>query len=356
MSEGRQTYLNLALALGIVGIGGCIAIYSARAYDPQPLYYALRQLCWLAGSVAVFLAVTRIDFSFFRKHALILAGAAAVLLTAVMLFGTQVNHMRGWFRITETIYFQPSEFAKPFFLLLLSAAAAKTQWSEFKRFAAAAGTGILFCGLVALEPDMGSAAVFAAGLILVLAAGGFRWRYPLAVFLAGNLGAAAFIFRHTYALARIRGFLNPGTYLETTGWHVRQFQYTLAHGGIFGSESGTAVWSNTYLPLSHSDSAFASIVEATGLVGGLVVIAGFAVLLFLMRRMALKASDPCARIYIFSAGALCAFQALLHISVNVALVPATGLTLPVFSYGGSSLMATMLMLGIACSAAAGNDP
>ena len=111
------------------------------------------------------------------------------------------------------------------------------------------------------------------------------------------------------------------------------------------------MWSNAYLPLSHSDSAFASIVEASGLLGGMIVIAGFLVLVLLFRNAALKKAPGMARMVLFSIGAMCAAQAFLHIGVNTALLPPTGLTLPIFSYGGSSLTGLALLLGLALAAA-----
>ena len=163
--------------------------------------------------------------------------------------------------------------------------------------------------------------------------------------------SAGFVLTHHYALNRLVGYLETDANAAGSGWHIKQFQYAMAHGGTLGSDWGEAMWSNAYLPLSHSDSAFASIVEASGLLGGMIVISGFLMLVLLFRNAALKKSAGMVRMVLFSIGAMCAAQAFLHIGVNTALLPPTGLTLPILSYGGSSLIATFGAFGVAFSAA-----
>lgn len=351
MNRHEQSYLSAALGLTILGLGGCLSIYSARSLGENPLYYSLRQLLWLILGIAVFLILSRIPFEFYKICAKWFGGLAFAGLVLVLLCGTEINQMHGWFSFGN-ILIQPSEFAKAPFLLLISVFAAQTEWPERKRFLAIAGVGILFCGIILPEPDFGSATVFFLGLATVLCVAGFTRSFLL---LLGGLAvptAVLFILKHEYAMKRIVGYWNPDEHLYGAGWHIKQFQYSMAHGGLFGSEWGGALWSNAYLPLSHSDSAFASIVESGGVAGGLLMIGGYLFMGWIFRRMALKTDDPAARIFIFATGTLFTAQALLHIGVNTALLPPTGLTLPIFSYGGSSLFATMIAFGMACSAAA----
>lgn len=350
MKRREQSYLNAALGLTILGLGGCLSIYNAQALGENPLHYSLRQLLWLTIGIAVFLLLSRIPFRLCKAWAVRLGGVAAAGLLLVLLFGTKINGMHGWFSFGRVLI-QPSEFAKAPFLLLLSVFAARTEWTERKRFLAIAGTGTLFCGLILPEPDFGTATVFFLGLATVLCISGF-FRHFLLLFCGIAIPTAVlFILNHDYAMKRIVGYWNPDGHLYGAGWHIKQFQYSMAHGGLFGSEWGGALWSNAYLPLSHSDSVFASIVESGGITGGLLIISGYLFMGWIFRRMSLQAADPAARIFIFSTGAMFTAQALLHIGVNTALLPPTGLTLPIFSYGGSSLFATMTAFGMACSAA-----
>ena len=175
----------------------------------------------------------------------------------------------------------------------------------------------------------------------------------LLIFCTGAAAAAAlFVWSHPYAWRRITGLFQPELDPLGSGWHVRQFELAIARGQFFGEKLGHAVWSNAYLPLSYNDSAFATMAETLGFFGTLPVYLGFALLIaslvVLANRFDLEFD---ARLYILSAAALIGIQSLVHISVNLCLLPPTGLTLPLISYGGSSLIGCCLMLGIALSAA-----
>ena len=350
MKFRNQSFLNAAVALSILGLGGCLAIYSARSFGEDPFYFVFRQLLWLGSGVIFFLLLAGIPFRYYEKYAWQLAGLSFFTLLLVLVIGTEINGMRGWFSIGGIFLIQPSELAKAPYLLLLSVLASNGERSPCRRFLLMSGTGAAFCGIILLQPDFGTAAVYFAGLAVVLFIAGFRKSFLLLLAMAALPCTVLFLVKHEYAMARLAGYWNPDAHLYGAGWHIKQFQYTLAHGGLFGSEWGGALWSNAYLPLSHSDSAFAAIVESGGVAGGLLILGGFLAMVWLFRGMALAAESRTARFLIFSAGAVCAVQALLHIGVNTALLPPTGLTLPIFSYGGSSLFGTMAAFGMACSA------
>lgn len=352
MKLRSQSFLNAAIALSVLGLGGCLAIYSARSFGENPYYFVFRQLLWLGSGVLFFLLLAKIPFRYYEKYAWHLAGLSFFSLILLPVFGTTINGMRGWFSIGEAFLIQPSELAKAPYLLLLSVIAANAEASPRRRFLLMAGTGAAFCGIILLQPDFGTASVYFAGLAMVVFISGFQFCFLTLLAAAALPCTLLFLLNHEYAMARIAGYLNPDAHLLGAGWHIKQFQYTLAHGGLFGSEWGGALWSNAYLPLSHSDSAFAAIVESGGGAGGLLILGGFLAMVWLFREMALSRKSETARILIFSAGAVCAVQALLHIGVNTALLPPTGLTLPIFSYGGSSLFGTMALFGMACSASA----
>jgi cell division protein FtsW len=187
-------------------------------------------------------------------------------------------------------------------------------------------------------------------LAVYMIAGG-SYLLMLIGFLAVIPGVVLIIIEKPYVLTRITGFLNPMDDPMGAGWHILQFQYTLARGGLFGASWGNCLWANSYLPLSYSDSAFAALTEAIGLVGVLPVIFGFTLFAYLGYRMASRTEENIRRIFICSMTSMVTFQAFVHISVNVGLMPPTGITLPMFSYGGSSLLATMIAAGIILSAA-----
>ena len=355
--EKKRDFLPLLVFLFLLcgGLLGCLSIYNARITEQAPLYFALRQLCWVGAGTVLFIFSSLVPFRFYKKNVYLLAGISALLLLAVLFFGHRINGMRGWLALPGNLYFQPSELAKVFFLLTLCFFASKEKKISIKRFFLMLGFTFFFVLLLMKEPDFGSATVFFGAFLIVTASGEGSLKSFLLASAALFVSGLGFIFRYDYAFMRILAFFNPDG-AGVRSWHMRQFQYTLAHGDVFGSKYGTALWSRSYLPLPHSDSLFASIVELTGFAGGLLVILIFTGLGIAFTLIAWNTKGKCGRLYVFCAGMLCFFQALVHISVNSVLLPATGITLPMLSYGGSSLLAVMLSFGIALSAASEKDP
>jgi cell division protein FtsW (lipid II flippase) len=208
---------------------------------------------------------------------------------------------------------------------------------------------------ILLQPDMGTALIYMVAFGIVYWCSGGKIRYLFYSLPVACPFLFFFIYRHPYILSRFYGFWDPEGDFSGKGWHIMQFRYTLSRGGLAGAESGRALWANSYLPLAHSDSAFASLVESVGLIGSLPVVAGIMVLCYIAFRAACLGGDAMRGNLIFSIAAVFAFQSLVHIGVNVTLLPPTGITLPILSYGGSSLVSTMVAFGIMLSAARGNN-
>ncbi len=337
MTQNREQHLLSAfLILILVSLWGCMLIYSCRAMGENPLRFAEKQLLWTVAGCAVFLASALLPFRWWKKASLPLLILIQLCLAAVLVYGQKVNGMTGWFSLRGWM-FQPSEFAKVFLLLYLVSVEKKT----LSRFLIPA---LICCGLVLLEPDFGTAVLLFAVYLIAAYLSGIRLRLLFGSLLFPAAAGGIFLWLHPYALRRIL------SYLARSGdtWHLQQFRTALARGGIAGSDSG-AVWANGYLPLPHTDSLYAAMVESSGLIGGLIVLILFPAMVYFLGKKAAKMEQSSA-VFLFSAGTLCAVQALLHISVNVLLLPATGITLPFLSYGGSSLISVMLLFGIAVSA------
>jgi cell division protein FtsW len=351
MNERKSLLLNLVIGLLVICLGGCAAVYCARAYGIHPWYFAGKRMIWLTIGTGLFLLMAQIPFSKLKKAAIPVMGVFVIILFLTALFGKEVNNMRGWIKIPwiDTAV-QPSEIAKPFYLLVLCMAAVWKGKSESHRFLSATGITALFCFLILIQPDFGTATIYAVMLPVLLFCADFRKRYTLPVFFGWLPPAILFVMLHPYALRRIKAFLLPSADHLGASWHIHQFRFTMANGGWFGADGKEFSWANTYLPYSHSDSVFASLVEAAGFVGGALVVIGFCVMILLFRKAALDTKEKEARLFIFCAGLMLITQAFLHIGVNVTMIPPTGLPLPFFSYGGSNLAGVMILLGIACSA------
>ena len=335
--------------LFLLGLWGCLAIYNATFYSDAPFYFVGRQFAWLMAGMFCLYVASQIPFGLYRDMIWPLAVFAYIPLISVLFFGIAVNGMRGWFS-AGSVFIQPSEFAKAPFIMLLCWLNSRIE-NDFKRFIAMLAMTFVWVIPVALEPDLGTAFVFLTGFLIVYWVGGGRILYLGISLMAVVPAAAFFIYRNKYVVARVTGFLNPADDPLGSGWHVMQFQYTLARGGFWGASWGKALWANSYLPLSHSDSAFASLVESVGFIGSFPVIVGLLGIAGIAYFLAAQKEDNLKKTLIFSLGALFVTQALIHISVNVTLVPPTGITLPILSYGGSSLVSTMIAFGVLLSAA-----
>ncbi len=346
--------VGTALLLILCGLLGCLAIYNSRAYGADPTVFVMRQLFWLLPCILVFLVSAAVPFGWYRKASSWLMAAGIVMLALVLCCGETINGMRGWLRFGR-INLQPSELVKTFFLLYLC-----VQWDSGEKMSLRKTLKIFLVsgicmGLVMAEPDYGGTVMFFLIFLLVAVTGGTRLHHLLAAGGTMILASLYFLLKNDYALIRIMGFLNQES---SSAWHIRQFQYTMAHGGWTGADWGKTLWSGSFLPLPHTDSLYASIVESTGFLGGLLVIAGFLAMsiAFCVLSWKVRGGRNDRRYFIFAAGAIYLIQALIHISVNCVLIPPTGITLPILSYGGSSLLGVLLTFGIAFSAARSDDP
>ncbi len=351
-SKYEPLLLLLTLLLGLFGV---LTILSSQSEAERPFFLAARQGTWLVIGCALLAVVKRIPFSFFRKHALAIGLFFYLPLLLLPVFGTRINGMRGWFRFGKFSY-QPTEPAKAFFLLTLLPVLC-SKLSPAKKFAAALGITALWLLSIGLQPDFGTAAIYFLLFLTVYYLSGGAWRYLLALGAAGAGAATVFIWSHPYALRRLHGFFSPELDPLGSGWHARQFEAAVARGRFFGSKLGQAIWSNAYLPLSYNDSAFATMTETIGLFGALVVLSLFVGMVWTLARMAARPQiTPPARLFIMGTAVLIAVQSLVHISVNLSLLPPTGLTLPLISYGGSSLVGCFLLIAMALSAGRDCDP
>jgi cell division protein FtsW len=336
--------------LFLLCVWGCLAIYNSNTLGASPLYFVGRQLLWLVMGMLVMIMAQRIPFSFYSENALSMAAFAYISLLTVLILGTKINGMRGWFTFGWTsASIQPSEFAKPFFILLLCHIAVKGK-NDRKTFLRLSAAALLWLIPILLQPDAGTAFVYLLAFIIVCFLVGTPAKYLLSIPVLLTPLAVWVLYANPYIMKRFSGFWDPSSDPLGSGWHIRQFQFTIARGGWFGVKIGKATWSNSYLPLSHSDSVFATIAESLGFVGTLPIILLLGVIVFTLYRLTIHLRGQYQKLFIIGMLSLITVQTLVHISVNVAILPPTGLTLPLLSYGGSSLLSTLLAFGIILSA------
>lgn len=342
---------TIAALCALLGLWGCLAIYSTQIVALNDWGFLGRQIIFLVIGLPIMVGCWKIPFSFYQKFGWIMGLLALTAVIAVLFFGTKINGMAGWFEPFPAFRIQPSELAKPFYLLALYLLWRKlAAGGSWKAVLPTIVAGMLFAVPVALEPDYGSAAIFLTTMVIFLFISGAKIRELIISFIifAAAVGAAA-AWRWELICRRIDA-LGSGD-LFGNGWHVKLFQLAISRGGWTGAKQGNSIWTENYLPLAHNDSIFAAMAEILGLLGTLPLLIMMGALIYLMLKLAWKCNDSCRKMFIAATAFMIGVQALLHISVNVTLLPPSGLTLPFISYGGSSLISTMIMIGIALSAA-----
>lgn len=348
----RTAGLLLAASLALLG---CLAIYNATAHAPQPYYFLYRQGVWLLAGLALMGVASRLSRATWQQLTVPLGLISLLLLYALLLWGHTVNGMRGWFRLEITalapyfspILIQPSELSKPIFVLVLAQLAVQLH-DPPQRSWRAYGLYLACCSLwllpLVLQPDFGTLSVYLATMLLVYWLQGGRTSHLATTIGAGAALMGLAVVLHPYVRRRLAGFMDPASHAEGAGWHILQFRTTLAHGGLTGADP--PIWSQHYLPLGYSDSIFATVAERIGFIGLLPILLVIVLWLTYGLLLARRQADSTSALVIAGQVSLLAMQAVLHISVTLGLLPPTGITFPLLSYGGSSLAASLLAIGI----------
>ncbi len=336
-----------------IGVLGCLAVFNATYHTSQPYFFVIRQLIWLVVGVAIFFIFYSLGSDFILRLAIPLSLVMLGLLYALPTFGIRVNGMCGWFSLPweplGNIFIQPSELAKPVFILFLvnilmhAKRYAVGSWGAYGIYLMAAMAW--FVPLV-LQPDFGTLLIYLTGFSGVYWFYGGRLRHLLASLLACIPLLLAAMVRYPYLKSRFIGFIDPIGQMRDAGWHILQLQATIAGGGIWGRSLGNTIWSRNYLPLGYSDSIFATLAESLGLMGVLPIIVGIIAWIVYCSDLAKKQEQHARGVIIAGIAIMLAVQAFIHISVALGLMPPTGITLPMFSYGGSSLVSTFASVGI----------
>lgn len=336
---------------------GLVMVYSASAAQvPEPGLgkdsglnpFLVKQAVAAAVGLSVMLLAMHVDYRRLAHPAVVyplFLGAAALLV--LVLFSPPINGSRRWF-LLGPLSFQPSELAKVVLVVYLAyQIARKDEDVHHPRLlvpcAVAAG---LLGGLVLLQPDLGTAAllVVLAVLILVLAGLSLRW-----VALGSAVMLPVFLYlihSEPYRWRRLTAFLHPERDPTGAGYQADQSLIAVGSGGLWGLGPGESVQKLHFLPHPHSDFLFAILAEELGLLGGLVVLTLFAVLLWRGVRAGVHAPDTFGRFVGWGLTGLLVGQALVNISVALALLPTKGIPLPFLSYGGSSLVVTLTACGL----------
>lgn len=342
------TLLGTALAIVLASATTLASLQVARAGGGV----ALRQLAWAGIGLLALALVASVDYRRVVRAAPLLYALGLGGLLVVLALGRTVSGARRWV-LLGPLSVQPAEFFKLAFLLtvvwLLT-----TRWAQ-PPGAAVVGllllvTGVPF-GLIVRQPDLGTALMLLPVLAALLVGAGVRWRY-LAGLGAVGLGALplAWLALRDYQRERILVYLDPFRDPLGSAYNVIQAKIAIGSGQLLGKGVAGATQSRlAFLPERHTDFIFAVFAEMWGFVGCLLLLAGYALLLLRGFDIAAAARDPVGRLVALGATTLLAAQVLTNVGMVTGLLPVVGVPLPLMSYGGSSMLVSMLTLGLLLS-------
>jgi cell division protein FtsW len=308
--------------------------------------YLKRQAVYALIGVIVMAVASRFDYHRLRYIAPPLLLVALGLCVAVLVVAPPVNGAHRWFLLGPAS-FQPSELAKLALCLFAAVYLARRRPPRTLRELRPLGLlTAIFCGLILLEPDLGTTISLCLMMLAVLLVAGVPVRLlVLASFLALGVGFIA-IWAEPYRRARLFSFLDPWSDAENSGFQIVQATIGIGSGGITGEGLGEGIQKILYLPEAHTDMIFAVVGEELGLMGSVLVVGAFAAFGYAGLRIALRCRDPFGKLLAAGLTALVCGQAAINLAAVLGIAPLTGIPLPFVSYGGSSLVVLLAGVGI----------
>jgi cell division protein FtsW len=344
----------LFLATMLLVAASVVMVYSASAVQADARYqmsylFLFKQLAWAVIGTSLMLAVMRVDYHVYQQPTLIgsLLGVTVILLVAVFFFGVR-NGTQRW--ITLGFFsLQPSELAKLaaifFTAFLLDRRMHRVNDVNFVLVPIGLVTLVL-AGLILKEPDFGTAAVLVGVVTMMVFAAGLTYRYVFGAALVLLPAAMLIAMSSSYRVQRLVTLLDPWKDPLGQGFQIIHSLYAVGTGGVFGKGLMAGVEKLYYLPEPHTDFIYAVIAEELGLVGTTFVLGAFALIGWRGLRASLLAPDRFGSFLALGVTMMVVLQALVNISVVTSLLPTKGIPLPFVSAGGSSLLISMIAMGI----------
>lgn len=362
LSTGWEAPALLMLTVALLSFG-LVSVYSSSAVMAQSkgvadYYFVVRQMTAAALGLVGLAIAAQIDYRRLRLLAWPLLGAAIAMLVIVILPGTEsiaprLNGARRWLNV-GTLQIQPSEVAKLTLIIWTAALAVKKQdklASLSRGLLPFLAIWSLVLLLIFMEPNLSAACLVLLLSALVAFAGGARIGHFILLGLIGLPLLWAQVDSVAYRMKRIAAFLDPSHDPAGVSYQINQAMIAIGSGGLWGRGFGHGLQKFGYLPEPHNDFILAMIGEEWGFVGVVAVIAAFGAFALTGYRIARQAEDLFGFLLAVGLTNLIVVQALLHIAVNMAVVPTTGFTLPFVSYGGSSVLICLIAVGILVSIA-----
>ena len=345
---------SLVIILMMLLSAGLLVLFSATyfAAEENRLAEVYKQLIGIALGTAACIVTSRIPYRFWRQTWVVTTGliVSAILLILVIIpgIGVYINGSRRWLSLGG-LSFQPSELAK-FAIVLYMATALSWSGPRIKRLWTGIVPVLIVPGITFLlileQPNLSTAgSIMIVSLILIVMAGA-KWRHTLLMICGGLTVGAYYAWSEPYRRRRLLSFRNPFAMMHDEGYQLSQSLIAFGSGGVFGMGLGQGRQKYAYLPYPESDFIFAIVGEDFGLLGCLVVIALFVALMIAGYRVAIACRDRFGALLAAGITSSITVQAFLNMGVVVGILPTTGLPLPFFSAGGTSVSITMAAMGI----------
>jgi cell division protein FtsW len=338
----------LLVCASVVMVYSASAVLATQRFN-QPYFFLIKQFMWAALGVSAMTLAMRFDYRRYREPSFIWMSLGTVTLALVaVLFSAPINGSSRWFGLGG-MGVQPSELAKLSAIFFMAAILERRMDRVDEVGYALVPIGLvvaMLVGLILAEPDMGTAMTLLMIAAAMVFAAGLNYRYVVGAILGGVPVAYLVLMSASYRRRRLLAFWNPWSDPLGDGFQIIQSLIAVGAGGLFGRGFMAGVQKLFYLPEPHTDFIYAVIAEEFGLVGTTVVLLCFVVIVWRGLRVAMHAPDRFGAFLAIGLTTMMAVQAFVNISVVLGMMPTKGIPLPLVSFGGSSLVISLLGMGI----------
>lgn len=338
-------YILIVTILGLISVYSASRVWAEYRFNDSA-YFVKRQLVFAVLGIVVMLMACKISLLSWRYLINVFYWGCILSLVLVLFVGVSRNGSKSWFGF-GALLIQPSEFFK--IAMILKAAdllANQSKISKLKDLLPLMFYTLLGFGLIMLQPDFGSGLVMLCSVVVIVLAADGPFHYFVRLGVLGLLGLGALILSAPYRLARITAFIDPWQDPLGSGFQMIQSLFAIAPGGLLGKGFDLSIQKHFYLPEPQTDFIFAIFAEEWGFIGGLLLIGLYVLIVYEGVKIAKRCNEPFLAYAAIGLISLFAIQVLINLGVVVGLFPVTGITLPLFSYGGSSLVVILGALGL----------